>query len=79
MSVTKFQPRKPILSPKHIDVIDAIESEIRFAQGIELAILGESSICHFDPSDLCSLTTAHVERLRAIVEKVAALRIGDAS
>ena len=78
MSVTKLQPRASI-RPDHIDVIDALDNEVRFAQAIELAILGEASICSFDPSNLCALTTTHAERLKAIAQKLATLQIGGES
>ena len=83
MSVTQLRPRNSVRAGNkpsdHVDLIQALHNEVRFAQAIELAIIGEAEICGFDADDLTALTTAHVERLRAIAEKLASLRIGDAS
>jgi hypothetical protein len=70
MSVTQLRPRKSATSQGNLPVglRDALDTEIRFAQAIELAIIGEAEICGFDADDLTALTTAHVERLRAIAE-----------
>jgi len=55
------------------DLLDEIDVESRIAQTIELAIAGEAVICDFDPSDLCTLTAAHIKRLQAISKKGLAL------
>ena len=77
MSVTQLKPQSAASSQRDLctlnDLLDAIEVETRIAQTIELAITGEAVICGFDPSDLCTLTSAHVERLKAIAKKGEAL------
>ena len=74
MSVTQLRPGRSVRAGNRPsvngDLIDALDNEVRFAQAIELAIIGEAEICGFDSSDLSALTTAHVERLRAITEKL---------
>jgi hypothetical protein len=68
MSVTQLRLRKSAVSQRDLPagLMDALDTEIRFAQAIELAIMGEAGICGFDCSDLCTLTTIHRERLEAI-------------
>ena len=81
MSVTQLRPRKLAISSRGmmLDIVDALDTEIRFATAIDLAIAGEANICGFDCSTLCTLSTVHIERLGAIREKLEALRIGGAS
>ena len=75
MSVAQLRPRKP-MPVSDIELADALNAQIRFAQAIELAIVGEAAIYGFDAGDLSTLTSAHVEGLKAVAEKFEALRNG---
>lgn len=79
MSVTQLQPRKSAPSQRDplVDLLAALKTEIRFAQAIELAILGEAALFKFDSSDLCTLVTVHRDRLWAIADKLESLKGGE--
>jgi hypothetical protein len=55
-----------------IELHDAIEEEIRFARGLEIAIAGEAELSGFDEVPLATLAALHTDRLRAIAAKLTA-------
>jgi hypothetical protein len=68
MTVTKFRPRKS--SDVAPSIRDEIESAIRAARGLEIAIAGEGQLSGFDSEPLEVLADNLTERLRAIAAKL---------
>jgi hypothetical protein len=57
----------------HVSLVDHIDDQILFAQGIKCAVMGEASICAFDSSHLSALFDVHIEKLEAIRERASDL------
>jgi hypothetical protein len=57
-----------------VDIIDALNNQIQFAHGIDLAIMGEGRLSGFDSSPLSQLVETHIEGLRFIADSFEELR-----
>ena len=79
MTTTKTSRRTSLaLVPKsnnRVSLLDLIDDQIRFARGIDFAVMGVAGIEDFDSSEISTLFDAHIARLEAIRDQIENLAV----
>ena len=79
MTTTKTSRRTSLeLVPKsnnRVDLVGLIDDQIRFARGIDFAVMGIAGIVKFDFSEISTLFGAHIARLEAIRDQIENLEV----
>jgi hypothetical protein len=57
-----------------VDIADALNNQIQFANGLALAILGEAHISEFDCDPISQLVQTNIEKLETIARSFEQLR-----
>ena len=64
-------PRPPV---DMLGIIDRINNQIRFAEGIDLAVMGQADLNAFDSSAISQLIETHIEGLQSIAASFEKIR-----
>jgi hypothetical protein len=74
----KAAPRRKAAKPNPandgLDIADAVNNQIRFAEGLMLAVMGQGDLCAFDSSPIVQLIETHIEGLRSVADSIEKFR-----